>query len=69
MYDARDTPPVEGGMTEYSWWILARATAIAYWRYIEIPGNREKLEARAAIIRERRAERERIRAAAAGAEA
>lgn len=68
MIEARDTP-AEGGMTEYSWIMLARATARAYKRYIEIPGNREKLEARAAIIRERREERERIRAAAAGAEA
>lgn len=69
MYDARDTPPADAGMSDGSWRILARATARAYKRYIEIPGNREKLEARAAIIRERREERERIRAAAAGAKA
>lgn len=68
MYDARDDPPVDAGMTEWDWKRLARATARAYKRYIEIPGNLEKLEARAAIIRERREERERIRAAAAGAE-
>ncbi len=68
MYYARDAP-LDGVIPAWRWNVFARETAEAFNRYIAIPGNMEKLEARAAIIRERREERERIQAAAAGAEA
>lgn len=67
MYDARDAPP-DGRIPAWKWNCFVRETAEAFLRYTAIPGNQEKLEAKAAIIRERREERERIRAAGAGAE-